>query len=448
MRRARGAIAAPLGRQNQQPGRPPLPLLKDLYRLALMMFIVQTVSRVGSSIGILAKMRPAAVLFAFCLIYALLNPPKAFARGFFRTLIPRLTLGQAFIACCSALFGISLGHSAVYILHEYWKFLAFSWLLMASFRDATDLRRTIWATTLGGFVLAYLSLYVVGISKSQGTGAYDANDVGVIMVTTIPIGLLCLQASSRWGKVLAGIGLALTIMTVVKSGSRGAFVGAAAIAIAMLVLLPGISVVKRLGMVVAMSTTMSIVAPAGYFQSMWELISNPKSDYNWDSVNGRRNIAKRGIGYMLQYPVFGVGINNFTFAEGMLSDKARQAEGTNKGVRWAAPHNSFVEAGAETGMVGLAVWVLVLVVSGGGLWRLRRRMPDSWSTGTADQRFLYLSTLYVPIALIGFIVTASFVSFAWSDQYYLLPAIVVGAHKAFDGLSSSSSRRAPVSVRP
>lgn len=438
MLRRAPTVPGPPGRtQGPQQARPPQPLLKDPYRLALMMFLVQTVSRVASSLGPISQMRPALVLFVFCLLFALMNPAKAFDRDLFRRLIPKLTLGQAFIACGSALFGISLGHAANFILNDYWKTLAYCWLLMSSMRETIHVRRTVWAVTFAGFVLAFLSLYVVGISKTQGTGSYDANDIGLIMVTTIPLALLCLQTSGRWGKIVALVGLALTVMTVVQSASRGAFIGAAAIGVVMLVFLPGVSVFKRVGIVVAMVATMTMVAPEGYWDTMREIVTNPQSDYNWDSYSGRRNIAKRGVGYMMQYPAFGVGIGNFAFAEGQLSEKARSGETI---IRWAAPHNSFVQAGAETGMTGLGVWVLLLLASAGGLWRLRARMP-SWASGTADQRFLFLSTLYVPIAFVGFAVSATFVSFAWSDQYYILPAIVVGVYKAFEGISAGRPGR-------
>ena len=63
---------------------------------------------------------------------------------------------------------------------------------------------------------------------------------------------------------------------------------------------------------------------------------------------------------------------------------------------------------------------------------MRTRMPRAWLNGAPEQRFLYLSTMLVPIAFVGFAITASFVSFAWSDQYYILPAIVVGLQKAIE----------------
>jgi hypothetical protein len=97
------------------------------------------------------------------------------------------------------------------------------------------------------------------------------------------------------------------------------------------------------------------------------------------------------------------------------------------------------------------VWGALIVGSVGGLLKLRRRMPRSWATeGTADQKFMYQATLYVPVAFLGFAVCATFVSFAWSDQSYVLPAIAMGIQKACEdelGLGATAARPAVAQVR-
>ena len=175
----------------------------------------------------------------------------------------------------------------------------------------------------------------------------------------------------------------------------------------------------------SVTATMMIAAPVGYWTSVKSILSDPKADYNWDAVNGRRQIAKRGIQYMKMYPVFGVGINNFPRAEGTISDKARNLI-PGHGIRWAAPHNSFVQAGAETGLTGLLIWISLVITNITVPLGLARRMPKEWRRGTPDQRFLSFAALYLPVAQIGFAVTAFFVSFAWLEPLYFLSALVVG----------------------
>jgi O-antigen ligase len=158
---------------------------------------------------------------------------------------------------------------------------------------------------------------------------------------------------------------------------------------------------------------------------MQSILEDPKADYNWDAINGRRNLARRGIGYMVDYPVFGVGIDNFRVAEGTISEKAKYLI-PGHGIRWASPHNSFVQAGAEGGVPGLILWVALVASNIIIPLRLRRRMPKTWSKGSPDQRFFSAATLYLPLATVGFGVTASFVSFAWMEPLYMLSALVAG----------------------
>ncbi|MEO8194750.1 MAG: O-antigen ligase family protein [Gemmatimonadales bacterium] len=400
-------------------------LRHDPFRLCLLMLIVVSLSRLGGYFGVLRLLRPALLLFAFCVIYAFLHRRKLIRRNLTGSWAVRLISALGVVAAGSAVFGISLGHSATYILNDFSKTLAITFLLIATIRDVTDVRRLCWAFALAGIVLAYLSIFVIGISKTTGGVSYDANDLGVFMVTSIPLVLLLLQsATGRVEKLTAVAGLALLVSTVVKTQSRGAFIGALVVGVALL-LLPGMSVGRRLFYVVAASATMVLAAPAGYWDSMRNVLADPKTDYNWDSVNGRRNLAKRGIGYMLSYPVFGVGIDNFRVAEGTISDKARHTP-PGHGIRWASPHNSFVQAGAEAGVPGLLLWVSLVLANIVVPLRLRRRIPQHWRNGAPDRRFLAWATVYLPIAQLGFAVTAFFVAFAWMEPVYFLSALVIG----------------------
>src|SRR5207247_5939309 len=92
--------------------------------------------------------------------------------------------------------------------------------------------------------------------------------------------------------------------------------------------------------------------------------------------------------YMLDYPVFGIGIGNFSRAEATISEKARLAP-RGKGIRWTAPHNSFVEVGAELGGPGLLLFSSLVF---GGIWgmaRLQRRLPRSGAPGSPQGRPQY-----------------------------------------------------------
>jgi O-antigen ligase len=405
-------------------------LLKDPFRIGMLLLVVLSISKLPAYISVLRPFRPAFLLFGFCLAYAIANPRKLAGWRVFRFWPARTVALLAIAVCCSAVFGLSLGRSARFIVDDYWKTIAFTFLLMTGARCTADLRRLVTAVALGGVTLAIISLFVVGISKQRSGVTYDANDVGLIMVTSLPLVLLILQTSHGRMRVAFLLGLGLVGATIAKTQSRGAFLGALVVAGGLLFLLPGIPFAKRVLSVAAAALVMALAAPPGYWDAMRSVLDDPQSDYNWDATNGRRNLAKRGVGYMIAYPVFGIGINNFPLAEGTISDKARNTP-AGHGIRWAAAHNSYVQAGAESGFVGLALWVSLLVGGVAGCIRLRRRMPRAWlRRGTPDQRFLYLATTYLPISFLGFALTATFVSFAWNEIVYILTALVLGLYVA------------------
>lgn len=403
----------------------PASLMHDPFRLCLLALIVVSLSRFGGYFGILRLLRPALLLFGFCVCYALLNRRKLFAKNLQRSPTVLIIGALVLTTLGSVVFGISLGHAATFVINDFAKTLAITALIVLSIRDVTDVRRLCWAIALGGIVLAYLSIFVVGISKVVSGVSYDANDVGVLMVMTLPLAVLLLQHAGRFVERLVALcGIVLLAMTIVKTQSRGAFIGALAVGAVML-LLPGLSAGRRVLFVLGAAATMWIAAPAGYWANMQSILEDPKADYNWDALNGRRNLAKRGVGYMLEYPAFGVGIDNFRFAEGTISEKALNAR-PGHGIRWAAAHNSFVQAGAETGIPGLLLWTTLLLSNIILPLRLRRRMPRTWRRGSRDERFLLAATTYVPAAQVGFAVTAFFVSFAWMEPLYFLSALVIG----------------------
>jgi O-antigen ligase len=137
----------------------------------------------------------------------------------------------------------------------------------------------------------------------------------------------------------------------------------------------------------------------------------------------------RGIGYMNQYPVFGLGIDNFSRAECTISPKIASLR-VNGPMKCSAPHNSYVEAGSELGVPGLLIWTSLVI---GGIFaplRFRGRLPKSWRRGTRSERFIYNATSFFSVAMIGFAVPSFFVSFAWRDPVYLMAAFLTGLYVA------------------
>ncbi|OLE20556.1 MAG: hypothetical protein AUG50_00325 [Betaproteobacteria bacterium 13_1_20CM_3_63_8] len=410
--------------------------MRDPLRVTLFVLTVLTISRVHQHYPVLAKFRPALLLVVASTGYAYLNPRFLTYQNVLRLWPMRLVAMLAILACVSAPFGISLGGSAAFILDSYAKTLAYAFLIAVGIRHVRDLYTFVWAYVISCGILAFFSLFVFGISRGSGSYVtrlnnlytYDSNDLGVVMMVGFPLTLLLLtvaRGSRRWALLIILLGISATMA---RSGSRGGFLGFVAVGGAALILANGVSPARRLLVFVVALFALAIGAPPGYWKQMNTILA-PESDYNYTSIDGRKAVITRGLGYVSQYPVFGLGINNFARAECTISPKLALLR-RNGPMRCTPPHNSHLQAAAELGVSGFVVWASLIIGGVVGPLRLRRRLPRQWQHGTDSERFLYAAGGFFSVAMIGFAVTSFFVTFAWMDPVYLLAALLTGLYIA------------------
>jgi O-antigen ligase len=410
--------------------------VRDPLRILLFVLTVLTVSRLHQHYPLLMKIRPALLLVIATTGYAYLNPRFLTRANVLEFWPMRVLVLLGVLACCSAVFGISLGRTATFILSDYVKTLVYAFLLAVSIRNVRDLFTLIWAYVIGCGILAFFSLFIFGITRSgvndfarlSNLYTYDSNDLGVMMMIGLSLTLLLLGVSRGAKRGLLLLNLVAMVATVARSGSRGGFLGFVAVGVAALILANGISVPRRIMLLIAAPMALALGAPSGYWKQMGTVLQ-PKDDYNYSSLDGRKAVAQRGLGYMMQYPLFGVGMNNFSRAECTISPKLVTLDKTGP-VRCTAPHNSYIQAGAELGVPGLITWVSLMIGLIVALLRLRRRLPKAWRRGSDAERFIYGATTYFPLAMIGFAVTSFFVSFAWMEPLYTMAAFATGLYIA------------------
>lgn len=416
-----------------------LSLVRDPLRIAMFVLTILTVSRVHQHYPLLAKLRPALLMVLAAGAYSYLNPRYLTRENILRFWPMRRVALLGILACLSAVFGISLGGSATFILQTYSKTLLYVFLLVLSVRGVRDLYTIVWAYAISCGILSYFSLFVFGLSKQYDSYVmrlsdlytYDSNDIGAVVIVGLACTLWLLHVTRGARRIFLlanAIGIAATIA---RSGSRGSFLGFAAFGLAALIAVNSVSVVRRLMSLAVIIGALMLWAPPGYWDQMHTLLQ-PKDDYNYSSVDGRRALIQRGVGYMLGRPVFGLGIENFMKAECTISVKARNRD-PSRGIRCTPPHNSWVQAGAEMGVPGLLVWSSIIIGGIVAMLRLRGRLPRAWRRGNETERFLYGGTHYLAVALVGFGVSAFFVSFAWMDVVYIVAAMMTGLYIALRG---------------
>ena len=389
-----------------------------------------SISQIHQHLGPLRAVRPALITAVLALGLATLNA-STLSWVNLRARPARLMLAFVVMACLSVPFGISIGGSGKFLLDAYLRVILAYVLLTLALRGPRELSQFTWVFVISCAILAWMATFVFslrtgmgGMQRLDSLYMYDSNDLGVLLVMGIPLTLAVFETSGKNGRFVAGgillwIGLALA-----RSGSRGAFVGLAVMIPAFLMWARHIKMMNRLLAVGAVLGALTVAAPFGYWDQMQSLLK-PTEDYNWSAEQGRRKVALRGLSYMMSRPITGLGIHNFSKAEWTISEMATD-DFREKGIKGSAAHNTWVQAGAEMGIPGLILFVSLVFGTISVVVGAHRRLPMRWKHGDPEQRFLYSLGVYLPLSILGFAVTSTFVSFAYSDAIYFLVALSAG----------------------
>jgi len=412
------AIEAPSPTRAAYAGWDPLLLCVGVY-------ILTAVGRVHQLFPALESLRPATLAGLLAILFYLGNSREE-RRGQY-VLVPttRWLFAFLFWVVLSVPGALVAGRSFELLFENFIKTVVMYFVIAGSIRHALDVERLAMTYLLGAAMYAgvVITRFDVGQGGDWRLGRlyyYDANDFATFAVSAMPFAIYFLHAGRRLStRALSAIALAVLTLAFVRTGSRGGFV--ALLAVAAYVVLRYSAVALRWRMTAAALVAVVVFATASdqYWKQMSTIVSD--ADYNRTDESGRMQIWRRGIGYMLRNPVFGVGAANFQAAEGNLSPFAeRQQFGI--GVRWNAAHNTFVQVGAELGVPGLAIFIGMLVCAFAALRSARRAgLHRPQSNGPLTQA--------LTASLIGFLVGSCFLSLAYSEMLYTLLATIVGWQK-------------------
>ncbi len=390
-------------------------------------YIATAVGRVHQLFPVLLPLKPTFV--AAVLALGLYVVQQSGQRRVDRLRSPTTTclLGLLLWAALSVPGALNQGLAFRY-LTDFGKAVLMYFVLAGCVRSLRDLERLMLVYFAATVVYAavVLSRFQLG-ADSWRLGHlynYDANDFATVIATAMPFGLHFVLAQRRLLlRGLAIAGLAVLAMGQIRSGSRGGFLAVLAVAVFVLLRFTTVPARARLaGLIVILAV--SVITASDRYWTQMQTIVHPHEDYNTTSETGRVRIWKRGLTYMADHPVLGVGAGNFPVAEGTISPLARLQE-HGIGVLWGAAHNSFIQTGAELGIPGLLLFVGLIAGAFASLRRVARHALRSGPSATGVSRLA--QTLMA--ALLGFVVGAFFLSLAYSDMLYTLAALVVALEK-------------------
>lgn len=221
------------------------------------------------------------------------------------------------------------------------------------------MRAYVFGTFVSGIdtVYRFLSHQESGYQRYAGAGL-DANDLGLMMALSIPISyylLLRHRGKLAWVFMLQLILAAMTLLLTASRGASLAGIVASAIVPVTYGYLTGGRKLLVLLTVGVLACCSIIFVPA----SSWERLTTLPDEFAKGTLTGRRVIWAAGWEVFRYHPLFGIGANAFRpIVSRVLGEPIRF---NLPGMPPAPPaHNTFLSVLVEEGVIGLAVYCMLL----------------------------------------------------------------------------------------
>jgi putative inorganic carbon (HCO3(-)) transporter len=257
------------------------------------------------------------------------------------------------------------------------------------------LRRAVWTVVIAGGALAIVSLVQVGtgsydsdfagfaVATPEGGGVFrvggplDPNVFGQVLVATAILAFYLALSSSGWrGRALGLAAFAACLTASALTGSRGALVAAAAAFLLLLLLapLPRGLVTATGALVVAAGLLFlptGLKARVGLPTSSAESAQvAPVTKGSEGALRGRISENLAALSMFRDYPILGVGPGNYPLHYLEYSEEI----GLDPRLEQREAHSLYLEAFAETGIIGASAFLAVLWLALRGAWRARLRL--------------------------------------------------------------------------
>ena len=302
---------------------------------------------------------------------------------------------------------------------DLWRWYALFAILVIVMTTVTTERHLRWV--LVAFVVGAVLSILIGVADGSFTGTADgaarleggAGDpnylaASIVACSIVGVSLLALptQVLARWAMAAA---LLVLITGLVLSGSRGGFFAAGGGVITAFLVFK----YRRAHVLAATALILGIGALAFLnLPDAWDRIT----DFNED--NGRSSLWTVGARMWEDNPVGGVGLNNFVVHSADYVREPGTLENTELVVeRPHVPHNTYLQTLAETGAVGLVLFVLICVgcVRAALLAARRYESLGEWGLGALARG--------VVVATVSILAASMFLSAGTDKRLWVLLAL-------------------------
>ncbi len=419
-------LGAPRGARRHAPrAATPVRYKPDLLVVVASTVILTSVWRVHDLIPPLGILKIALLATLVGLLMLLFDGKRSKIGELLRSPLSILMLCLFVQLTFSAEFGIEPAASRSFLVRDFLQNAVGLFIVAAAIRTPRDMRWLAGMHVVGAVIYCLFILLFDRHMDSSGRLAnliyYDANDLSLAIVCVIPFMLAFLRRSMPPGVRLMTLASFVPIILVFQlAGSRGGFLGLAVVAVAALFFYRGISVRTRF-LSLAGGILVLVAIGGSSYRDKLDSIIHPEDDYNMTAAGGRVQVWKNALSLVRQRPIAGFGPRTFSEADGLYSDLALQSNG----IAWMRAHDSYLEMAAEAGVFGVLCFVALLLVGLRVAWKCRSR---AFALGPPGADLAVLSQSVV-IAILGYLVSATFLSSEYLALIYFLIGMIIAAER-------------------
>ncbi len=238
--------------------------------------------------------------------------------------------------------------------------------------------------------------------RLNSVGFYsNPNEYGMILNYAVPFAYILFKTHrNKFIKIVPFIMTGFLALPLTLTLSRTAIV-----TFAFMLFLLAFAEKKKIIAFIIIGSMLAIAAPkiSNTVISRIETIKDRGSD---ESYQGRKRAWSQGLRMAQWYPIFGVGKNQFLTHHGR------------------APHNSFVQVVAETGLIGFCFWMSLIYLSLKNLYLIRKACLK-----TDSELFFFVNG--IGVNLIGFLLYSFFGNQGYNPLLFTLFSLSVAMNKLF-----------------
>jgi len=298
-----------------------------------------------------------------------------------------------------------------------------------------------WLLLLLNFKMSQFQIrgFATGLARSgnadffiqQGKGAgstgffANATDFGLAMVVVLPLALYLVHAcKSKLLKLVPLVFVATFTISILNSGSRGAAVAMFVVAVLYWFKqgrkpLPAIAMLVLVGGFWLMSS------------DAWRTRFESAQDHEQDATATHRiELWKAGIRMVSDHPLTGVGLENFGHAFNAEYRPAYMVGGAS------APHNIFVQAGAELGPGGLVALVGLIVL----VFRRNYQTRKILDQAGIEDRWILCFSHGLDLSLAGYIVGGFFLTVLYYPHLFIVSSLSFALHHITKEMASKVAK--------